>query len=111
LDEQPVAIAEDWIEATKVPDLLALDWSRGNRSLYGELIGRYGLRPSRGETVLAARLARPEEAALLELSAGEAVLTVEQIAYDALGRPINFTISVHHPTRYPLRLAQGRLPA
>jgi GntR family transcriptional regulator len=107
LNQQPVAIADDWIEARKVPGLLALDWATGNRSLYEELRQRYGLSPERGETVLSSRLASADEARLLGLKRPAAVLTVEQIAYSHDGTPINATRSVHHPARYPLRLEQG----
>lgn len=106
LDGEPVAIAEDWIEAARVPELLALDWRAGNRSLYDELRNRYGLAPEGGETILSSRLADKTEAALLELQRPAAVLTVEQIAYARNGKPINATLSVHHPTRYPLILEQ-----
>jgi len=108
LDGQPVAIAEDWIEARKTPGLLALDWAGGNRSLYDELRHRYGLAPEVGETVLSSRLATAEEARLLDLRRPAAILTVEQIAHARDGSPINATRSLHHPARYPLRLAQGR---
>src|SRR5690242_18672770 len=67
LDGQPVAIAEDWIEARKTPGLLSLDWASGNRSLYDELNKRYRLIPEVGETVLSSRLASADEAKLLEL--------------------------------------------
>jgi GntR family transcriptional regulator len=107
IDGVPVAVGEDWIEAARVPGLLALDWRGQNRSLYGELRHRFQLEPVRGETVLSARLADPEEAALLQLDLPAAVLTVEQVAYAADDRPINLTHSIHHPTRYPLRLEQG----
>jgi GntR family transcriptional regulator len=107
LDGVPVAIAEDWIEADKAPGLTALDWGGSTQSLYEELRARYGLRPERGETVLSARLADAEEARLLELAPPGAVLVVEQVACDAAGVPINLTLAVHHPTRYPLRLEQG----
>lgn len=107
LDGEPVAIAEDWIVAAKVPDLLTLDWRSGNRSLYDELRQRYGLVPELGETILSSRLADKTEARLLELQRPAAVLTVEQVAYSRSGKPINATLSVHHPTRYPLVLAQG----
>ncbi|HWU99969.1 MAG TPA: GntR family transcriptional regulator [Devosia sp.] len=108
LDGEPVAIAEDWIEMAKVPGLLALDWKSGNRSLYDELRQRYGLHPESGETVLSSRLASADEAKLLGLRRPAAVLTVEQIAYSRDGTPINATRSIHHPTRYPLRLEQGK---
>jgi GntR family transcriptional regulator len=108
LDGQPVAIAEDWIEARKTPGLLSLDWAGSNRSLYDELRRRYGLDPQTGETVLSSRLATEDEARLLDLVRPAAVLTVEQIAYARDGSPINATRSIHHPTRYPLRLEQGQ---
>jgi GntR family transcriptional regulator len=107
LDGDPVALAQDWIEAALVPGLLDLDWQQNNRSLYSELRTRFGLVPDRGATVLSARLALKDEADLLELERRAAVLTVEQIAYSSSGRPINATLSVHHPTRYPLRLEQS----
>jgi GntR family transcriptional regulator len=109
LDGQPVAIATDWIEAGKVPGLLELDWDSGNRSLYDELRHRYALSPALGKTVLAARLADKDEAELLQLNRPAALLTVEQIAYASDGTPINATLSVQHPTRYPLTLAQSHV--
>ena len=109
LDDLPVAIAQDWMPAVSVPNLLALDWRSGNRSLYDELRHRYRLLPTRGETVLSARLADGDEAELLELSRPAPVLIVDQIAYAFDGTPINVTASVHHPTRYPLRLEQSDL--
>jgi len=107
IDGHPVAITEDWIAAEKVPEILALDWRGQNRSLYDELRNRFHLYPARGETVLSARLAELDESALLELEPPAALLTVEQVAYATDGQPINFTLSVQHPTRYPLRLEQG----
>lgn len=107
LDDQPVAIAQDWMAEARVPDLLELDWGSGNRSLYDELRHRYRLKPTSGETVLSARLARGDEARLLGLPRPASVLVVDQIAYDQAGAPINATTSVHHPTRYPLRLEQA----
>jgi len=107
LDGVPVSIAEDWIDATRVPGFTTLDWGGSVPSLYEALIHRYGLDPKSGETLLSARLADAEEARLLELDAPSAVLVVEQIAHDPTGRPINLTAAVHHPSRYPLRLEQG----
>ena len=65
LDDHPVAISFDWIALGLVPDFLSLDWGTGNRSLYAELMQRYGLNPLRGQTILTARLAEPEEIRLL----------------------------------------------
>lgn len=109
LDDVPVAISHDWIALAHVPDIASLDWEAQNRSLYAELRSRYGLMPLRGQTILSARLARGDEAKLLDLPAAAAVLTVEQIAYDAHNTPINLTFSTHHPERYPLQLEQEGL--
>jgi len=94
-----------------VPDFVALDWGGAVQSLYEELTRRYGLVPQRGETVLSARLADSEEALLLDIEPPGAVLVVEQIAYDAVARPINLTLAIQHPARYPLRLEQGSADA
>lgn len=107
IDDQPVAIAHDWIRASMVPGILDLDWTVENRSLYAELGTRFDITPRRGHTILTARLADDDEARLLDLAPPAAVLSVEQIAYDQQSRPINLTHSTHHPTRYPLRLDQG----
>lgn len=106
LDGRPVVLTQDWFAAPLVPGILDLDWSTGNRSLYAEIRDRYRLRPDRGRTTLSARLATAEEAELLELDPPAAVLTVEQIAYDIRGRPVNLTCFSHHPLRYPLSLDQ-----
>ena len=101
-----MVLTQDWFAAGLVPGILDLDWSTGNRSLYAEIRDRYRLRPDSGRTTLSARLANEEEARLLELAPPAAVLTVEQIAYDPQGRPVNMTFSSHHPLRYPLSLDQ-----
>lgn len=106
IDGEAVAISHDWLLPVRVPGLLDLDWANGNRSLYAELASRYGLVPHNGHTLLSARLADAAEARLLDLKPPAALLSVEQIAYDVHGSPINHTISLHHPTRYPLRLDQ-----
>ncbi len=107
LDEVPVVIQRDWLSAARVPGLVELDWTVPNRSLYAEIRERYRIRPVRGQTTLAARLASAAEADLLGLARPAAVLTVDQIAFDARGRPVNLTTLVHHPERYPLTLAQS----
>jgi GntR family transcriptional regulator len=106
LDGEPVAIGHDWVPLDLAPNLAELDWSVDNRSLYAELRERYGLVPHGGRTVLTASNADPDDAALLKLEGATAVLNVFQVAFDALGRPINVTRSLHHPQKYPLELEQ-----
>lgn len=107
LDEIPVVIQTDWLPAARVPGLLDLDWTVGNRSLYAELRQHHHIHPSRGQTTLSARLASADEAEMLGLHSPAAVLTVDQIAFDNRNRPVNLTALVHHPERYPLTLAQS----
>jgi GntR family transcriptional regulator len=107
LDNIPAVVQTDWIPAARVPGLLDLDWGVVNRSLYEELRERYRIFPKRGQTTLSARLASEVEAHLLQLPSPAAVLTVDQIAFDDINRPVNMTALVHHPARYPLTLLQS----
>ncbi len=107
LDNIPAVVQTDWIPAARAADLLDLDWTVANRSLYAELRERYRIHPKRGQTTLSARLATDKEAEMLELPTPAAVLTVDQIAFDDRNRPINLTALVHHPARYPLTLLQS----
>ncbi|MBD9626343.1 GntR family transcriptional regulator [Ensifer sp. ENS06] len=107
LDGVPVVIQYDWLQPAICPGLLDLDWSSGNRSLYAELRERYDQRPVRGQTTISARCPDAEEEELLKLEANTAVLTLDQIAFNAANRPINISTSIHHPKRYPLSIQQG----
>ncbi|WP_441599840.1 MULTISPECIES: GntR family transcriptional regulator [unclassified Ensifer] len=107
LDGVPVVIQYDWLQPAICPGLLDLDWSSGNRSLYAELRERYDQRPVRGQTTISARCPDAEEEELLKLEPNTAVLTLDQIAFNAANRPINVSTSIHHPKRYPLSIQQG----
>ncbi|WDR06826.1 GntR family transcriptional regulator [Devosia rhodophyticola] len=107
LDDVPVMISRDWVPVELAPDLLTLNWNLENRSLYDELTTRYGIVPAQGQTMLSARLATPDECQLLVLKAPAALLMVEQVAYSAVGHPINVTYSAQNPSLYPLRLEQA----
>lgn len=107
LDGEPVLVQSDWLPLSVAPTLLDLDWTVDNRSLYGELRGRFHVHPKGGQTTLGARLASAEEARLLELAEPAAVLTLDQIAFDDRNRPVNLSAFVQHPQRYPLTLSQS----
>jgi GntR family transcriptional regulator len=108
LDGVPVMIQHALLPHACCPGILALDLAR--RSLYAELGERYGLALARGQSVIGARLAEPEERALLELTDPDSVLTVEQMTYARDGRPIEWLRSVHHPRRYPLSVVHEAAP-
>lgn len=108
LDDMPVVVQRDWFAETIAPDILSIDWTDGNRSLYAEFRNRYGVVPARGQSTLSARLASEMEARLLQLDLPAAVLTLDQIAYDSEYRPVNVSAMAYHPVRYPLSLTQSR---
>ncbi|UUW92076.1 GntR family transcriptional regulator [Pimelobacter simplex] len=68
-DGRPVCLSDAYLDRTRVPGLLECLPT----SLYDDLAAR-GLRPSWAEDMLAAATATPEEAALLEIPSGSAVL-------------------------------------
>lgn len=107
LDGDPVVIQTDWLAASRAPGLLKIDWENGNHSLYHELTSRYGVIPIRGQSTIGARLATPREQDLLGIAAPGAVLTLDQIAYDAEERPVNASTMAYHPVRYQMTLTQG----
>jgi GntR family transcriptional regulator len=106
LNDLPVVIQRDWFSAAMTPDILALDWTTGNRSLYSEFEQTYGVFPARGQSTVSARLATPTEGALLQMEMPAAVLTLDQVAYDASNRTVNISAAAYHPLRYPLTLTQ-----
>ncbi|HEX5500895.1 MAG TPA: GntR family transcriptional regulator [Thermomicrobiales bacterium] len=102
LDDVPVMIQHTLLPHACCPGMLERDLT--GRSLYSELGERYGVVLARGQSVIGARLAEPEERALLELTEPDCVLTVDQMTYGRDGRPIEWLRSAHHPRRYPLSI-------
>lgn len=64
-----------------------LDPARLPPLLYLHLLERYGVRISAVRERIAADLAGPDDARLLDIAAGDAVLTIEEVAYDQAGTP------------------------
>jgi GntR family transcriptional regulator len=93
-DDEPLAIETAVVPASILPspDLVAT-------SLYGALAEK-GFRPAHGVQRLRAALATPEEAHLLMIPEGSAILRIERRAFLANGRPIEFTISAYRGDRY-----------
>lgn len=106
LDGDPVIVQEDWLTPASVPNLLDINWSEGNKSLYHELRTRYGIYPQHGSTTLGARLATAIECELLHLDDPSAVLTLSQIAYDDQDRPVNVSKIIQDSVRHPTTLYQ-----
>jgi GntR family transcriptional regulator len=93
-DDEPLAIETAVVPAAILPspDLVAT-------SLYGAL-AEQGVRPAHGVQRLHAALAAPEEARLLMIPIGSAILRIERRAFLANGRPVEFTTSAYRGDRY-----------
>ncbi len=104
IDQVPVRIEHVWLPHARCPGIL--DHDLGEGSLYSILSEKYGLSLHRAETSIAARLASAQEREHLELANPDAVLTVDQLTYTLDDRPIELSLMIIHPRRYPLRLVQ-----
>jgi GntR family transcriptional regulator len=106
IDDAPVNVQRLWLPERRCRGLLDEDLSRA--SVFALLTGRFGIELARADITISARPAEVEEQELLELPEGAAVLTVDQITRDRGGEPVEFTISAHHPGRFPVSLTQER---
>jgi GntR family transcriptional regulator len=93
-DDEPLAIETAVVPASILPspDLIAT-------SLYAAL-SELGYRPAHGVQRIHAELATPDEAELLMIPEGSAILRIERRAFLDNGRPVEFTISAYRGDRY-----------
>ncbi|CAN5307722.1 GntR family transcriptional regulator [soil metagenome] len=93
-DDDPLASEHAVIPATVLPspDLVGA-------SLYAALAER-GFRPINGVQRLRAALATPEEARLLLIPVGSAILRIERRGFLESGRPVELTTSAYRGDRY-----------
>ena len=82
---KPIAVETVHLPGTRCPDLLSVNLN--DRSLYETLRNRYGIVPTRAEQQWQAVSCPRQEAPLLEVEPGAAVLRIEQTTFDAEGRP------------------------
>jgi GntR family transcriptional regulator len=104
VDDLPVRIEHVWLPHGRCPGVLDYDLRGG--SLYAVLSEKYELTMTRAETSISARIASAQEQELLDLSYPDAVVTVDQLTYAQDNRPIELSLMVIHPRRYPLSLIQ-----
>jgi GntR family transcriptional regulator len=77
-------------------------------SYYQLLERRFGLHLSRAEELLGAKNATEQEAALLRIESGQALLVRERVTFDQYGRPVEFVQFVYRGDRYQYRLPLER---
>ena len=98
-DETPMAIEATALNMELCGDILKSDLSTG--SLYEKLRGQ-GLRLVTGNQYMEAALAGAEQAELLNIPKGAAVLHIERHVSDELGRPVEATYSTYRGDQYRL---------
>jgi len=86
-NERPLLLERSHFPAERFPGLLA---EALDGSLYDLLEERYGQRPQRALESLESVSAGPQEARLLEVPKGRALMLVERVAYAADGVPVEF---------------------
>jgi GntR family transcriptional regulator len=93
---EPVALERGAYSAEAFPDMLD---GPLEGSLYDLIRARYDDVPVRALERLEPALARPDEAAALEIEPGAAVMLVERTAYSATGRPVEHSRDVFRGDR------------
>jgi len=93
----PFAIEDTYLPYERFPALLTLDLN--NQSLYAILEGSYDAHPQAALDLLSVGAATREEAALLGIHKGAAVMRVERRSTDRGGLPVELTRSVFHAER------------
>lgn len=97
-DGEPLAIELSLISFKGCERLLEEDLE--NHSLYRALETKYGLPPMEAEQELEAGLAGNEEAHLLKISVGSAVLFIRRTTYTERNQPIEYARSVYCGNKY-----------
>jgi GntR family transcriptional regulator len=92
----PLAIEDSWIPAAPFPGLLQLGLTR---SLYALMRDLYELEPVRAVERLEPVVARPHEAAALEVAPGSPLMLVERTAYAADGTAVELAHDRHRGDR------------
>jgi GntR family transcriptional regulator len=104
INDMPVRIEQVWLPHDRCPGILKHDLNEA--SLYAILRDEFGLVLTQAHTTIRARLASAQEREWLELADPDAVVTVDQLTLGQDGRPIELSLMVIHPRRYPLSLDQ-----
>jgi len=100
VDGEPMAIERTYLAAARFPRLRGHLERLG--SLYEALAVGYGVRLGRAEETIETALASPEEAALLGVEVGLALLLASRHSFDRSGAPVEWGRSLYRGDRYKL---------
>jgi GntR family transcriptional regulator len=104
----PLALERSYFPAELFPDLLHRPLTG---SLYAALSSGYGQRPTTATEVLEPAISREEEARLLGVPAGCALLLITRTAFAASGRPVEYARDLFRPDRVRVSVRSGVEPA
>ena len=96
-NDEPVVYLETWLPLSVLPGLELVDFE--SSSLYEVLEQQYGLRVERAVRKIEAVAAKPAEAKLLGIKAGEPVCLVRSTAYLGDGTPIEYSVARYRGDR------------
>jgi GntR family transcriptional regulator len=96
-DAEPVAIEWCYISSSLLGEDDVATLRHG--SLY-DLLDRRGRAPVSAEQSIEAALANPQDAALLNIEPGRAVLQFERLSFDAAGEPLEYVVSTYRGDKY-----------
>lgn len=101
-DDVPMAIEKSHLSAARVPGILDRhDFSRV--SLYAALRESYDINLTRAEQTIEARLATPDEAALLQTDLDAPILHMTRLTFSEGDAPCEYALSAYCGTRYKFR--------
>jgi DNA-binding GntR family transcriptional regulator len=98
-DGKPIAILRNWLPASRFADITAQ--ALQTRGLY-QLMDERGGRPAVARQRITARIATPEQARLLKMKTGGALVTMERTAYAANGTAVEFADNVYRADLYAI---------
>ncbi len=100
---QPFCVETSYIPAEIIPGLSIEDLEKPDASLYSIMQVRYGVRFALNNETLKISFATQEEADLLNIKHGEAIMLLRLVVSDVNDRPVEYLISVNHPRRVVFR--------
>lgn len=103
-EDEPIALMRNFLPAALVhlsTEMLA------EHGLY-ELLRASGIRMGSATQRISAKNASAAEARILHETRGSALLTMERVAYDDGGRPVEFGQHLYRPSRYALTITMPR---
>lgn len=106
IDGKPVAVVTSFLPATLFPGLEAYDFA--TQSLYHVIEKVYGRQLQRGDEVIGAANAEPEDAKILKTTPGRAVLVIRETTFDTKQVRVEYSVSLLRGDRYTASVTSVR---